>query len=137
MCRLIGSIPKVKYSPYPRLRIMQSPLKPHPITSAELPGLVIEIGEIMYSTLTNHSKTAQSYTQRYPNSFAYQISQDIYHIYSLNGPQLKQMTQSTIKMHIPNQGMHIANSFHSPDDTLPHQLIPNGITPCTHLFLFP
>ena len=59
----------------------------------------IEVGEVMYTTLTDHSKTAQSHLQRCPNPCPCQTPSDIHHIHFLNDPRLEQTTQSTIRAH--------------------------------------
>ena len=97
---------------------------------------MIEIDEVMYSILTNHSKTTWSYMQRYTNSCICQTPSDKSHILPLNDPQLKWTTQLTIEVHIPSLEMHIASLLHSADNTLLHQPITYHITPRTHLFPF-
>ena len=65
---------------------------------------VIETGEVIYTTLTDHSKTAQSHLQRCPNPCLHQTPSDIHHIYLLNHSWLEWTTWSTTEVHIPKIG---------------------------------
>ena len=97
---------------------------------------VIEISEVIWHIITDHSKTTQSHIHRHTSPCAHWTQWNTHKTHSLNTPQLEQMTQLMIKTHISSSGMHTSTLFDWTDTTLSYHWIPNGITPCTYLFPF-
>ena len=54
--------------------------------------IVIEIGKVIYITITDHSKTARSVTHRHTTICACQIQQNMFNALPLNALQPKRMT---------------------------------------------
>ena len=98
--------------------------------------VVIETGEVIYITITDHSKTAGSITHRHTTTLTRWIQQ--YMLYTLppNAPQTERTTRSTIEAHTSSSGAHILTLFDWIKTTLLYHWIPNGITPHTYLFPF-
>ena len=96
---------------------------------------VIETGEVIYTTFTDHSKTAGSITHRHTTTHTRWIRQYIVYTLPPNAPQAEQTTQSIIKTHISSFGACICTLLDRIDTTLSYHRIPNGITP--HIYLFP
>ena len=91
--------------------------------------IVIETGEVIYITITDHSKTTRSIAHRHTTTCACWIQQ--YMVYTLppNAPQAERTTRSTIKTHTSSSRTHICTLLDRIDTTLLYHLIPNGITP--------
>ena len=96
---------------------------------------VIETSEVIYITITDHSKTAGSITHRHTTTRTCWIRQYIVYTLPPNAPQAEWMTQSIIETHISSFRAHICTLLDRIDTTLSYHRIPNGITP--HIYLFP
>ena len=79
---------------------------------------VIEIGEVIYHTITDHSKTTRSHTYRHTTSCACRIQQNTCNTLPPNAPQLERTTQSTIKTHISSKGTHTLTLFNRTNTTI-------------------
>ena len=105
---------------------------------------------LLNNIITDHSKAAWSHIHRHTSPCARQIQWNRHKTHSLSTPQLKQMTQSMIEMHISSSGTHTSTLldwtdityhitgypmvshhaptyFHSGNDTYTHQLEPTCI----------
>ena len=96
---------------------------------------VIETGEVIYITITDHSKTAGSIAHRHTIICAHQIQQNMLNTLPPNVQQPERTTRSTIEAHISSSGVHILTLLNRIDTTLLYHRIPNGIT--LHTYLFP
>ena len=97
--------------------------------------IVIETGEVIYITFTDHSKTAGSITHRPMTTHTHWIRQYIVYTLPPNTPQAERTTRSIIETHISSFGAHICTLLDRIDTTLSYDRIPNGIT--LHIYLFP
>ena len=95
---------------------------------------VIETSEVIYITITDHSKTTGSVAHRPIITCARRIHQNMTNILPPNAPQPEQMTRSTIEVHTSSSGAHILTLLDRINTTLLYHQIPNGITPHTYLF---
>ena len=90
---------------------------------------VIEIGEVIYNIITNHSNTARSLIHRHTTPCARWIQQNICNTLPLIAPQLEQPIQSMIETHISSSGTHTSILFNWTNTILSYHRIPNA----THL----
>ena len=95
---------------------------------------VIETGEVIYITITNHSKTAGSVTHRHTIACADWKQQNMFNTLPPNVPQPERTARLMIEVHISSSGSHILTLLNQINTTLLYHWIPNGITPHTYLF---
>ena len=95
---------------------------------------VMETGEVIYITITDHSKTTRSIAHRHTIICALRIQQNMLNTLPPNAPQPERTTRSTIEAHTSSSRAHILTLLDRIDTTLLYHQIPNGITPHTYLF---